>query len=131
MRQVLELLSRNLERIPFKQPAIITGGKNILLFLLLVRPEGGIILKNLGFIVRTMPVAARKARHHFEEAIRIGRQCGGHGGVAQSLLNLGLLAKAKKRPDEARAYLEEAREVAAPLGWPLIEDKIDAAFADM
>ncbi|MFQ5899736.1 MAG: AAA family ATPase, partial [Candidatus Methylomirabilia bacterium] len=62
------------------------------------KPPLRIILKNLGFVLRTLPVAARKARRHLEEAIRLTRELDMPGYLARSLLDLGLLCKAKKRP---------------------------------
>ena len=63
--------------------------------------------------------------------MRIGRQCRTEGHVAQALMDLGLVAKAKKRGGEARSYFEQAREAAAPLNWPVLSDKIEAAAADL
>jgi hypothetical protein len=73
-----------------------------------------IILRNLGFVLRIFPVAAAKARHHLEEAIRRARDGGMPGAVARSLFDLGLLCKAKSRLEEARTYIEEALKIAGP-----------------
>ncbi len=88
-------------------------------------------LRNLDFVLRTRPLAARKARRHFEEAIRMAREIGIPTVLARSLLGLGLLCESQQRRDEARAYLEEAAGVAEPLRSPVLDEKIRAALEGM
>jgi DNA-binding NtrC family response regulator/tetratricopeptide (TPR) repeat protein len=84
-------------------------------------------VRNLGFILRTRPFAGRKARRHFEEAIRIAREVGIPTVLARSLLGLGLLYRAEKREDEAGTHFEDAYRVAEPLGSPALLERIRAA----
>jgi tetratricopeptide (TPR) repeat protein len=92
------------------------------------KPPLRMVLRNLGFILRTLPVAARKARSHLEEAIRKARPVDMPGILAHSLLDLGLLCQKKKCLEEARQYLEEASQIAGPLESPLLSKKIGAAL---
>ncbi|HET6419205.1 MAG TPA: AAA family ATPase [Geobacteraceae bacterium] len=71
-----------------------------------------IILKNLWFILRTLPVAGRKARRHFEEVERTARTCNMPGFLAKAIYCQGLLSQAKKKHEEARTLFGEALQVA-------------------
>jgi tetratricopeptide (TPR) repeat protein len=92
------------------------------------KPSLQIVLKNLGFILRTMPFATAKARHHLEEAERGSRMNDAPGLLAWSLMDLGLLAQAKKHPAEARTYLEEAIQVAETVDAFATAEKSKAAL---
>ncbi|PYQ22059.1 MAG: hypothetical protein DMF81_13440, partial [Acidobacteria bacterium] len=70
------------------------------------------LLRNLGFLLRSRPFAARKARHHLEEAIRISRRADVPAVLGRCLMNLGILEHAQKRPEDAARHLEEARRIA-------------------
>ena len=89
-------------------------------------PPLAVVLKNLIFLVRTVPFGKAKALHHFSEAIRISREFAMQGIEAQALMHIGLLHKAKRNLPEARRHLEEAQDVAATLDWQFINDKIAA-----
>jgi hypothetical protein len=89
-------------------------------------PSLPVVLKNLIFLVRTVPFGKAKALHHFEVAIEISRKFALQGIEAQALMHIGLLYKAKKSLPEARRHLEEAQAVAATLEWQFINDKIAA-----
>ncbi len=95
------------------------------------RPPLPIILRNLGFLLRTLPVAARKARRHIEAAVEHARRLDMPSRLAMSLYSLGLLHKAKRRPAEARACLEEARPIAASVEAATLVDQIDAALQSL
>jgi class 3 adenylate cyclase/tetratricopeptide (TPR) repeat protein len=88
------------------------------------RPPLRIVLKNLGFVLSARPFAAWNARRHLEEAVRAGRKVGHSVILVQSLLSLGRLAFAKKRDDEARRCLDEAREVAEREGLAALSEKV-------
>jgi class 3 adenylate cyclase/tetratricopeptide (TPR) repeat protein len=64
--------------------------------------------KNIGFLMKTMPFADKKAEEHFSEAIKVGREIGAKGVIAQASLGMGRLRMAKKRNDEARKYITDA-----------------------
>jgi tetratricopeptide (TPR) repeat protein len=66
------------------------------------------MLKNLGFLLKTIPFAARRAESHFRKAIEVSREIGAKGTQASAHLDLGNLHKAKKRNEQARKHLTEA-----------------------
>ncbi len=72
----------------------------------------GTILRNLWFIVRTLPLAHRKARYHYEEVVRSAKVYNMPGMLAKALYGLGVLSRVKKRHKEARSYFKEALRVA-------------------
>ncbi len=93
------------------------------------RPPLSVILRNLGFILRTAPFAARLARRHLEATEAQCRDYDIPLQLAMSLYSLGLLDTEKKQPDQARARLREAREIADSVEATNLVDQIDAALA--
>jgi tetratricopeptide (TPR) repeat protein len=91
-----------------------------------------IIAKNVGFLMKNVPFASKKAEDHFNKAIEVAKEIGAKGVLGQVYLNLGLLHKAKGRTEqakkciseaiqlfetsEAEAYLKQAKEAMASLG---------------
>jgi hypothetical protein len=92
------------------------------------KPPLSVLLKNLGFVLTNIPFAAAKSRRHFEEAIRMSREVDMPGHLARSLLGLGQLHKIKRRPAEARACLEEAREIAGRVRAHNVSAKVEVAL---
>lgn len=76
------------------------------------RPPLLVMLRNLWFLIRTLPVAKRKARKHFEIAANIWRKCPAPAMLAWALCGLGEIATASGKKEAARAYCEEAIELA-------------------
>jgi hypothetical protein len=66
------------------------------------------IVKNIGFLIRNVPFASKKAEYHFKKAIEAMRDIGAKGLLGQASLDLGLLHTVKGRTDEARECLSEA-----------------------
>jgi hypothetical protein len=91
-----------------------------------------LIIKNIGFLLRYAPIAAKKADQHLNNAIGIAKEIGAKGILGQATLDLGLLCKAKKQTDlarknitgaieifeqcEAEVFLKQAKEALASLG---------------
>ena len=92
------------------------------------RPTLRMILSNLGFLLRTLPFARRKARHHLEKAIESFRDGGVPHWLTRSLLNLALLCQAQKRWDEAQTQLEEAERIAATLDSAPLNERLRLAL---
>jgi tetratricopeptide (TPR) repeat protein len=67
-----------------------------------------VIARNVGFLIKNVPSAGKKAEAHFQSAIEIGKEIRGKGVVGQAYLDLGLLHKAKGRKDKARECISEA-----------------------
>ncbi len=87
-----------------------------------VRPGLRVILKNLWFLVRTLPVAEKKARFHLQVSENKAREYNMPGILARALYGLGLLAQKKKQFDVARSYFGEALKVAEESGLYIAED---------
>lgn len=69
------------------------------------------IVRNLGFLARNLPRAAKKAESHFAKAIDVATAIGAKGTAAQAYHNLGLLHGAKGKRDRARECLGRAIEL--------------------
>jgi class 3 adenylate cyclase/tetratricopeptide (TPR) repeat protein len=67
--------------------------------------------KNIGFIIRNVPSAGKKAEDHFNKAIEVAKEIGAKGTLGQAYLDLGLLHKAKGKTDQAREYITKAIQV--------------------
>jgi tetratricopeptide (TPR) repeat protein len=67
-----------------------------------------IMAKNIGFLVKTVPFATKKAEKHFNKAIELFKEIGAKGLLGPVYLSLGLLYKASKRTDQARQCILEA-----------------------
>jgi len=66
------------------------------------------IVKNFGFIIKTLPFSSEKAENHFNEAINVSKKIGAKGILAQALLDMGRLQKIKGQREEARRYINDA-----------------------
>jgi len=90
------------------------------------------LLKNIGFLIKTVPFAARKAEGYLHTAIETSKEIGAKSVLGQAYLDLGKLHKAKGRLADARTcisqavqsfeeceadvYLKQARDALASLG---------------
>ena len=72
--------------------------------------------KNVGFILKNVPSAGKKAEEHFKKAIETGKEIGAMTLVGTALYELGLLHIAIKKSDKARICLTEAIEVLEQCG---------------
>jgi tetratricopeptide (TPR) repeat protein len=66
------------------------------------------IVKNIGFIAKTVPFASKKAEGHFAKVIELAEEMGAKVVVGGACLDLGLLYKAKKRKDQASKIISKA-----------------------
>jgi class 3 adenylate cyclase/tetratricopeptide (TPR) repeat protein len=89
------------------------------------------MVRNIGFLIKNVPWAAKKAEEHFHKALATAREVGMKGVMGQAYLDLGILHRAKRRTAKARecltlaiecfeeceaeTYLRKAREMAASL----------------
>ncbi|MBI3922237.1 MAG: tetratricopeptide repeat protein [Armatimonadetes bacterium] len=68
-----------------------------------------IVYNNLGLVEYTDTQGDKgKALRCWQESLRLSREQGNHRGVAEALINLGVLAQDQKRTDEAYHYYAEA-----------------------
>jgi tetratricopeptide (TPR) repeat protein len=83
-------------------------------YLQIVQGEGDLglqtVIKNIGFLVKNVPFAAKKAENHLNKAIEVARKIGAMGILGQAHLDLGRLHQAKKRKDRARECMAKAIE---------------------
>jgi class 3 adenylate cyclase/tetratricopeptide (TPR) repeat protein len=93
------------------------------------RPPLGVVLRNLGFLARTVPFARRLARRHLEAAVQEARRLPNPSALGDALFHLGSLHASAGRTGEARACFEEARAVAASIEASALAERIDAAAA--
>ena len=69
------------------------------------------LVKNIGFLMRNVPFASRKAEDLFNRAIEVSRKIGATALQGQVFFDLGLLYKSKGGTDKARKYILEAIEL--------------------
>jgi tetratricopeptide (TPR) repeat protein len=69
------------------------------------------VAKNLGFLLREVPFASRKAETHFSRLVEVSKKVGDKGLLGEAYLNLGLLYKEKKKTVKARECLSKAVRV--------------------
>ena len=74
-------------------------------------PSLSVLARNIGFMVKNVPSAAKKAEDQFNRAIKIAKEVGSNIYLARAYLDLGLLHKAKKRTDQARKCITKAAEL--------------------
>lgn len=88
-------------------------------------------IKNIGFLIKTLPLAYKKAEDHLSKAIQTAKEIGAKSILGQAYLELGKLHKTKGKTEKARecisnaidafekceadVFLKQAREVLAAL----------------
>ena len=75
------------------------------------KPSFSILARNIGFIVKNISSAGKKAENHFNKAIEVATEVGAKNYLARSFLELGLLHKAKKRTKQAKECIAKAVEL--------------------
>ena len=73
-------------------------------------PSSGLatLAKNIGFIIKNVPFAEKKAEEHFNKSIEVLRQLGAKADLGRAILGLGQLYKTKKKNEKARECFSEA-----------------------
>ena len=66
------------------------------------------LLKNIGFLIKTVPFAAKKAEGYLHKAIETAKEIGAKSVLGQAYLDLGKLHKAKGRLADARTCISQA-----------------------
>ena len=74
------------------------------------------IIKNLGFIIKNVPSADKKAIYHYTQTIDFAKEIGAIGIKAQAHLDLGIIHKIKKRNDLAKKHLQKAINIFEEIG---------------
>jgi tetratricopeptide (TPR) repeat protein len=89
------------------------------------------VIKNAGFLLRTLPMASRLAERYLREAIEIGTQIGTRLRLAHACLDLGLLYGHKKRITDARAYIARSIDLFDRCGADVLLVEARAALDDL
>jgi class 3 adenylate cyclase/tetratricopeptide (TPR) repeat protein len=66
------------------------------------------MLSNLGFLVKSISIASKKAEEYLNEAITMANEIDAKGLLGQACLELGTLYKAKGKTVQAKKYISEA-----------------------
>ena len=74
-------------------------------------PAFSIMAKNIGFLVKNVPFASKKAEEHFNKAIEVLKEIGAKGFLGAVYLDMGLFYKARKRTGQARECISKAIQV--------------------
>ena len=69
------------------------------------------VIKNIGFLIKHVPFAAKKAENNFHKAIEAAKEIGAVGIIGQSDHGLGLLYQLKKRNQKAKDCFQKAIDV--------------------
>jgi tetratricopeptide (TPR) repeat protein len=91
------------------------------------RPPLSVLLRNLAFVLTTLPVARSRAARYLESALLKAREMNAPSLIARLQYDLGRLAILRRRHQEARAAFAEARTLAESVGADGIIARIDAA----
>ena len=75
------------------------------------KPSLSIIAKNIGFLMKNVPSAGKKAEEHFNKAIELLKEIGMKGFLGQAYFGMGMLYKATKRTGQARQYVLDAIDI--------------------
>lgn len=89
------------------------------------------MVRNIGFVLGTVPRAATKARHHLTLCTAMAREFDNPLVFSWGLLNLGRIAAKQKQAAEARTHWNEARVIAGENDLQALAQQIDAALAQL
>jgi tetratricopeptide (TPR) repeat protein len=84
-------------------------------YLQIVSGEGpkslSIMAKNIGFIIKNVPAAAKKSEAHLNRAIQLAKEIDANGVLGETYLDLGRLYKIKNKTEQARDCLSRAIKI--------------------
>jgi tetratricopeptide (TPR) repeat protein len=90
-----------------------------------------LIAKNIGFLIKNVPFADKKAESNFNQAIEVAKEIGAKGILGQAYLYLGLLHKAKNRTSLAKGCISEAIKVFELYGAEIYLQQAKEALASL
>ena len=67
--------------------------------------------KNIGFLIKNVPFASKKAEEHFNRAIEVAKEIGAKGTMGMAYLDLGLLYRMKGKTEQAKKCISEAIQI--------------------
>ena len=80
------------------------------------KPGLGVMARNIGFIIKNVPAASKKALEHFNRGIELSKEIGAKGFLGLTYLDLGLFYISKKQSDQAWEALSEAARIFKEIG---------------
>jgi len=92
------------------------------------KPPMAVMLKNVWFLVRTLPRAKSLARKHLGRALVYYRKIDAPSNIAMILFDLALIDLKQRRKDAAREKLDEALTLATSVEADALADKIATAL---
>jgi class 3 adenylate cyclase/tetratricopeptide (TPR) repeat protein len=107
LEDVKKTLAKNQRRVQYALCDYILGEVNLQIATG-PKPSLSIMAKNISFLVKNVPFAAKKSEEHFHKAIESLKEVGARGYLGIACLSLGLLYKASKKTDQARQSILEA-----------------------
>jgi len=75
------------------------------------KADFSIIAKNIGFLVKNIPHAGKKAEEHFNKAIEISEEIGAKGFLGMFFMDLGLFHKARNNTGLARKCILKSIDI--------------------
>ncbi len=67
--------------------------------------------KNVGFLIKNVPFASKKAEDHFNKAIQVAKEIGAKGTMGVAYLDLGLLYRMKGKTEQAKRFISDAIQI--------------------
>ena len=67
--------------------------------------------KNIGFLIKNVPFASKKAEEHFNRAIEVAKEIGAKGTMGMAYLDLGLLYRMKGKTEQAKNCISGAIQI--------------------
>jgi class 3 adenylate cyclase/tetratricopeptide (TPR) repeat protein len=67
--------------------------------------------KNIGFLVKNVPFASKKAEEHYNRAIEVAKEIGAKRTMGEAYLDLSLLYRMKGKTEQAKKYISEAIQI--------------------
>jgi tetratricopeptide (TPR) repeat protein len=67
--------------------------------------------KNIGFLIKNVPFASKRAEDHFNRAIEVAKEIGAKGTMGMAYLDLGLLYRTKGKTEQAKKCISEAVQI--------------------
>jgi class 3 adenylate cyclase len=87
--------------------------------------------KNIGFVVKNVPFASKKAEDHFNQAIKVAKEIGAKGTMGMACLDLGLLNRIRGKTEQARKYISEAIQIFEETGADAFLKRAKEALASL
>jgi len=91
----------------------------------------GMLARNVGFLLRTIPVAGRRAEQYLTQAVEGAERIGARGFGAMTHVSLGKLAVTRKQPGKARGHFLSALALQEQCGAATLAKETRAALAQL